>query len=114
MNVTAGMETPAPPHAVGPLVASADWPVRSGAVPPLADRFSTRPETGPDLARALDRSAVIALVPRSRRVGAGSSHDWLRCSGKSQLAAFFAESQWRARSIDGRPMPTLSRLLAVH
>ena len=100
MNATAGMEMPAPPHAVGTLAASAEWPVRCGAVPPLADRFSTRPETGPDLAMALDRSAVIALVPRSRRVGAGSSHDWLRCSGKSQLAAFFAESQWRARSID--------------
>jgi tetratricopeptide (TPR) repeat protein len=49
---------------------------------------------------ALDRSPMIALVPRSRRVGAGSSHDWLRCSGKTQLAAYFAESQWRARTID--------------
>jgi tetratricopeptide (TPR) repeat protein len=100
MNVTAGLDSPAPPPAVGPLVASADWPVRSGPVPPLADRFSTRPETGPDLAMALERSPTIALVPRSRRVGAGSSHDWLRCSGKTQLAAFFAESLWRARSID--------------
>ena len=100
MNVTAGLDSPAPPPAVGPLVASADWPVRSGQVPPLADKFSTRPETGPDLAMALDRSPMIALVPRSRRVGAGSSHDWLRSTGKTQLAAFFAESQWRARSID--------------
>jgi tetratricopeptide (TPR) repeat protein len=49
---------------------------------------------------ALDRSPMIALVPRSRRLGAGSSHDWLRCSGKTQLAAYFAESQWRARTID--------------
>ncbi len=100
MNVTAGVDSPAPPPAVGPLVASVDWPVRSGPVPPLADRFSTRPETGPDLAMALERSPTIALVPRSRRVGAGSSHDWLRCSGKTQFAAFFAESQWRARSTD--------------
>src|SRR5580692_12601312 len=100
MNVTAGLDSPAPPPATGPLVASADWPVRSGLPPPLADRFSTRPETGPDLAMALDRSPMIALVPRSRRVGAGSSHDWLRCTGKTQLAALYAESQWRARSID--------------
>jgi tetratricopeptide (TPR) repeat protein len=100
MNVTAGLDSPAPPPAVGPLVASAEWPVRSGQVPPLADKFSTRPETGPDLAMALDRNPMIALVPRSRRVGAGSSHDWLRSSGKTQLAAFFAESQWRARSVD--------------
>jgi hypothetical protein len=100
MNVTAGLDSPAPPPEVGPLVASAEFPVRSGHVPPLADRFSTRPETGPDLAMALDRSRIIALVPRSRRTGAGSPHDWLRCSGKTQFAAFFAESQWRARSID--------------
>jgi tetratricopeptide (TPR) repeat protein len=100
MNVTAGLDSPAPPPAVGPLVASADWPVRSGHVPPLAEKFSTRPETGPDLVMALERNPMIALVPRSRRVGAGSSHDWLRCSGKTQLAAFFAESQWRARAVD--------------
>jgi tetratricopeptide (TPR) repeat protein len=49
---------------------------------------------------ALDRSPMIALVPRARRVGAGSSHDWLRCTGKTQLAIFYAEAQWRARSID--------------
>jgi tetratricopeptide (TPR) repeat protein len=100
MNVTAGLDSPAPRPAVGPLVASCAWPVRCGQVPPLADKFSTRPETGPELAMALERSPMIALVPRSRRIGAGSSHDWLRCSGKTQLAAFFAESQWRARAID--------------
>ena len=100
MNVTAGLDSPAPPPEIGPLVASADWPVRSGLPPPLADRFSTRPETGPDLAMALDRSPMIALVPRSRRTGAGSAHDWLRCNGKTQLAVYYAESQWRARSID--------------
>src|SRR5215472_15090976 len=100
MNATAGAASPAAPPAVGPLVASIEFPVRSGHVPPLADRFSPRPETGPDLAMALDRNPVIALAPRTRRSGAGSSQDWLRCSGKTQLAAFFAESQWRARSID--------------
>jgi tetratricopeptide (TPR) repeat protein len=42
----------------------------------------------------------VALTPRSRRLGAGSSHDWLRCSGKTQLAAFYAESQWKARAVD--------------
>jgi tetratricopeptide (TPR) repeat protein len=100
MNVTAGMESAAPPPAVGPLVATVEFPVRSGHVPPLADRFSTRAETGPDLAMALERSPTIALTPRSRRTGAGTPQDWLRCSGKTQLAAYFAESQWRSRSID--------------
>jgi len=49
---------------------------------------------------ALERSAAVALMPGSRRLGAGSSHDWLRCSGKTQLAAFYAESLWRTRALD--------------
>src|SRR5215469_731521 len=88
------------PPAAGPLLVAAEWPVRCGGVPPLADRFSTRPETAPDLSLALERSAAVALTPRSRRLGAGSSHDWLRCSGKTQLAAFYAETQWRTRALD--------------
>jgi tetratricopeptide (TPR) repeat protein len=67
-------------------------------MPPLADRFSTRPESGPDVSVALEYSTVVALVPR--RAGAGSADAWRHCCGKSQLAAYFAESQWRARSID--------------
>jgi tetratricopeptide (TPR) repeat protein len=100
LNVETDVDGSAPTPVAGPLLVADEWPVRSGAVPPLADRFSTRPETGPDLKMALERSAVIALAPRARRAGAGSSHDWLRCSGKTQLAAFHAESLWRARSID--------------
>jgi tetratricopeptide (TPR) repeat protein len=88
------------PPSAGPLLVTAEWPVRCGNVPPLADRFSTRPETAPDLTLALERSAAVALMPRPRRLGAGSSHDWLRCSGKTQLAAFYAESQWRRRAFD--------------
>lgn len=74
--------------------------MRSGAVPPLADRYSTRPESGPDLRMALERSAVIALTSPARRPGSGSSHDWLRVSGKTQLAAYYAESQWQGRAVD--------------
>jgi Tetratricopeptide repeat len=99
MNAT-GLDSQAPTPAASPLLATAEWPVRCGAVPPLADRFSTRPETAPDLMVALDRSTTVMLTPRPRRPGAGSPQDWLRCSGKTQLAAFFAESQWRARSVD--------------
>lgn len=76
------------------------WPVRCGTVPPLAARFSTRPESAPDLSKALERGAAVALTPRSRRLGAKSSYDWLRCSGKTQLAASYAESQSKARALD--------------
>ncbi len=98
-NAETGVDGPALPPA-GPLLVTAEWPVRCGAVPPLADRFSTRPETAPDLGMALQRGGAVALTARSRRLGAGSSHDWLRCSGKTQLAAFYAESQWRTHALD--------------
>jgi tetratricopeptide (TPR) repeat protein len=81
-----------------PLLPTAPWPVRAGAVPPLADRFSPRPETAPDLAVALGRSVAVGLVPRTGP--AGMPEDMLRCCGKTQLAAYFAESQWHARTID--------------
>jgi tetratricopeptide (TPR) repeat protein len=99
INAETDVDRPSPP-AAGPLLVTAEWPVRCGTVPPLADRFSTRPETAPDLNMALERSAAVALMPRSRRPGAGSSQDWLRCCGKTQLAAFYAESQWKARALD--------------
>ncbi len=100
MSEMTGADSQALRPVVASLQASAQWPVRAGAVPPLADRFSTRPETGPDLKLALGRNSTIVLAPRSRRMGAGSSQDWLRCCGKTQLAAFFAESQWRAGAVD--------------
>jgi len=69
-------------------------------MPPLADRYTIRPETGPDLAVALDRSTVVVLTPRARRVDALPGSDLLRCTGKTQIAVQYAESQWQARAID--------------
>jgi tetratricopeptide (TPR) repeat protein len=81
-----------------PLHATATWPVKVGVIPPLADRLSTRPESAPDLAAGFSRNTAIALVPR------GSAREpadgWLQCCGKTQVAAAFAEAQWRARSVD--------------
>jgi hypothetical protein len=100
MNVETGSASLGSPPAAASLQVSDDWPVRSGVLPALADRFTARPESSPDLNVALDRSAVIALTPRARRAGAGSPHDLLRCTGKTQLAVYHAESLWRARALD--------------
>jgi tetratricopeptide (TPR) repeat protein len=67
-------------------------------MPPLSDRFSTRPETAPDLAMALRRSTAVALIPRTAT--AGIPADWLRSCGKTQLAVSYADSQWRGRALD--------------
>ena len=76
----------------------AQWPVRSGVVPPLADGFSTRPESAPRIGAALVPGSAVALVPAHG--GGTGSRDWLGSCGKTQLAAFFAESLWRSREVD--------------
>ena len=84
------------------------WPIRSGTVPALADGFGARPETSPGLAAALPAGAAVALVPdraaapatRPGPLAAPDAQDWLRSSGKTQLAAAFAESLWQSGGVD--------------
>ena len=84
------------------------WPIRSGTVPALADGFSARLETAPGLAAALPAGAAVALVPDRAAapaafpgpVAAPDAQDWLRSSGKTQLAAAFAESLWQSGGVD--------------
>ena len=84
------------------------WPIRSGTVPSLADSFSTRPETSPGLAAALPTGTAVALVPdraaapatRPGPLPTPDAQDWLRSSGKTQLAAAFAESLWESGGVD--------------
>ena len=82
------------------------WPVRSGTVPAIADGYIDRLETAPDLAAALHPGAVVALVSdrAADRPDPGPAdsraRDWLRSSGKTQLAAALAESLWHSRELD--------------
>lgn len=73
------------------------WPVRAGALPPLADGFSARPETAPGLRAALAQGAAVALVPSQKLAGTRS---WLGSAGKTQLAAAAAESVWQVGGVD--------------
>jgi tetratricopeptide (TPR) repeat protein len=99
-NATSTEQSPESMPVTNPLQVSATWPIRVGNIPALADRFASRPESGPDLNLGLQHSPVVMLTPRSSRVGAGSSHDLLRCTGKTQLAAYHAEALWEARAVD--------------
>ena len=80
------------------------WPVRSGTVPALADGYSDRLETVPDLAAALSAGAAVALVPDRADTPGPAAYagvpDWLRSSGKTQLAAGCAESLWQSGQLD--------------
>ena len=102
------MSRAAPP--TGPAGAAPgrpSWPIRSGTVPTLADGFSARLETGPRLVAALPSGAAVALVTDRAApaalpgpVGAPEAQDWLRSSGKTQLAAAAAESLWQSGGVD--------------
>jgi tetratricopeptide (TPR) repeat protein len=87
-----------PGQPTGPGGGEGGWPVRSGAVPPLADGYTARPETAPALAAALVPGAAVVLVP-AFAAGAGPA-DWLAPCGKTQLAVSFAESLWRSGEVD--------------
>ncbi|HEY2287155.1 MAG TPA: tetratricopeptide repeat protein [Streptosporangiaceae bacterium] len=84
------------------------WPIRSGSVPALADGFSARLETAPGLVAALPAGGAIALVPDRPAPPAAwpgltadpGARDWLRSSGKTQLAAACAESLWQSGGIE--------------
>jgi tetratricopeptide (TPR) repeat protein len=77
-------------------------------VPKLADAFSARPETAPSLGTALPAGAKVALVsdraagpaPGPGSGAAPDAQDWPRSSGKTQLAAAFAESLWESGGVD--------------
>ncbi len=80
------------------------WPVRSGTVPALADGYTSgrrrlptwRPRCPPEPRSRWSRTGRRAPVRRSRP----AAPDWLRSSGKTQLAAAFAESLWQSRELD--------------
>ena len=66
-------------------------------MPPLAECFSARPETGPGpVGELVPGRCVVLTAPEVP----GALHDWPGGTGKTQLAAFAAESLWRARQID--------------
>src|ERR1700744_4807607 len=79
------------PGDAGPVGPS--WPIRSGTIPALAPGYIRRLEPAPDLT-ALPAGGAAALVP-DREAGTGpaagpAGRDWLRLSGKTQVAAAFA------------------------
>jgi tetratricopeptide (TPR) repeat protein len=74
------------------------WPVRSGAVPPLAEKFSVRQESAPSLESALLRNPAVTLTSTGQ-YGAEPA-DLAGACGKTQLAVFYAESHWQARALD--------------
>src|ERR1700723_2233652 len=79
-------------------------PGRLWTVPALGDGYIDRLETAPDLAAALHPGAMVALVSHRPadpgRTAGSAARDWLRSSGKTQIAVALAESLWHSRELD--------------
>ena len=97
-RLNARVRTRRPAGTAGNAARAVAWPVRSGLVPPLAEGFVVRPETGPDLEPALVPGSAVALVPGREAAQGASGWRWPR--GKTQLASYAAESLWRSRAVD--------------
>ena len=69
----------------------------SGTVPPLADAYYPREQTGPDLASSLRPGETVVLVhgEETRVAPAGQGG-----TGKTQLAVEFAHAMWNTRAVE--------------
>ena len=68
-----------------------------GSVPPLADSYSLRPETGPGLARGLQPGMAVALVNGAETLTAPAAQGG---TGKTQLAVEFAHAMRGSRAVE--------------
>jgi len=69
----------------------------SGIVPPLADPFYPRGETGPDLAGTLQPGQTVVLVHGEETDSAPADQGG---TGKTQLAVEFVHAMWNARLVE--------------
>jgi tetratricopeptide (TPR) repeat protein len=74
------------------------WPLLSGMIPPLADAYIPRQESGLGLAASMVAGQTGVLVPTDD--AAGKSLGGLGGTGKTQLAAAIAHVLWEQRALD--------------
>ena len=69
----------------------------SGTVPPLADAYFPREQTGPDLASSLRPGETVVLVHGEETELAPAAQGG---TGKTQLAVEFAHAMWNTRAVE--------------
>ena len=74
------------------------WPLLSGMIPPLADAYVPRQETGLGLSASMVAGQTGMLIPPDD--AAGKSLGGLGGTGKTQLATAIAHVLWEQRSVD--------------
>src|SRR5215472_2699919 len=74
------------------------WPLLSGMIPPLAEAYVPRQETGLSLAASMVAGQTGLLIPTDD--DAGKSLGGLGGTGKTQLATAIAHVLWEQRALD--------------
>jgi tetratricopeptide (TPR) repeat protein len=69
----------------------------SGIVPPLADTYYSRTETGPELATSLNPGETVVLVHGDETDSAPAAQGG---TGKTQLAVEFTHAMWNSRLVE--------------
>src|SRR4029077_13742097 len=69
----------------------------SGSIPPLAESFHSRPETGLDLRAGLYPGDTVVLTHREETGAAPATQGG---TGKTQIAVAFSHALWGARAVD--------------
>jgi tetratricopeptide (TPR) repeat protein len=80
-----------------PEAGSPSGVVLCGTIPPLADAFYARDQSGPDLLQALHPGETIALVHGEETGAAPAAQGG---TGKTQLAVEYAHALWRHRLVE--------------
>ena len=83
----------------------------SGTVPPLADAYYPREQTGPDLASSLRAGETVVLVHGGQSELAPAAQGG---TGKTQLAVEFAHAMWNTRAVEVLVWVTRGQLRIGH
>src|SRR5215471_16323876 len=80
----------------GTVTSSGSGVLLSGTVPPLADAYFPREQTGPDLASSLRPGETVVLVHGEETELAPAAQGG---TGKTQLAVEFTHIMWNSRAV---------------
>ena len=84
----------------GTVTSSGSGVLLSGTVPPLADAYYPREQSGPDLARSIRPGETVVLIHGEEAGQASRVPAAQGGTGKTQLAVEFTHAMWNTRTVE--------------
>src|ERR1700745_1503368 len=81
----------------GTVTSSGSGVLLSGTVPPLADAYYPREQSGPDLASSLRPGQTVVLIHGEETEQTPAAQGG---TGKTQLAVEFTHAMWNSRAVE--------------